>query len=120
MLLLPPRSTRTATLFPYPTLFRSARRYLRPGRPESAGFRPFSLHRQAPFQLLHHGRRKLSGTSRWSLPMLRSLRFPLLLTLAALVLAACSTLGLVGALLGDRISFTAPQLQQQQIGRAHV
>lgn len=45
--------------------------------------------------------------------MSRSLRFPLLLSLATLVLAACSTLGLVGALLGDRISFTAPQLQQQ-------
>lgn len=39
-------------------------------------------------------------------------RFPLLLV-AVLLLAACSTLGLVGALLGDRLAFTAPQLQQQ-------
>jgi hypothetical protein len=36
---------------------------------------------------------------------------PLLLAVA--VLAGCSTLGLVGALLGDRLSFTAPQLQAQ-------
>ena len=44
--------------------------------------------------------------------MPRTLRLPLLVVAASL-LAACSTLGLVGALLGDRISFTAPQLQQQ-------
>ena len=40
-------------------------------------------------------------------------RSTLLMTAAALLLGACSTLGLVGALLGDRIAFTAPQLQQQ-------
>ena len=45
--------------------------------------------------------------------MPRLLRLPLLLACSALLLAACSTLGLVGALLGDRIAFTAPQLQQQ-------
>ena len=45
--------------------------------------------------------------------MPRTLRLPLLAAVAVSLLAACSTLGLVGALLGDRISFTAPQLQQQ-------
>lgn len=45
--------------------------------------------------------------------MARVLRFPLLLACAVVLLGACSTLGLVGALLGDRIAFTAPQLQQQ-------
>ena len=45
--------------------------------------------------------------------MPRILRVSLLLACSALLLAACSTLGLVGALLGDRIAFTAPQLQQQ-------
>ena len=44
--------------------------------------------------------------------MSRHLRLPLMF-IAALLLVACSTLGLVGALLGDRLSFTAPQLQQQ-------
>src|SRR3546814_5826301 len=33
----PPRSTRTATLFPYTTLFRSACRDRRPGSPRSRG-----------------------------------------------------------------------------------
>ena len=32
---------------------------------------------------------------------------------AALLLAACSTLGAVGALLGNQVTFTAPQLQDQ-------
>ena len=45
--------------------------------------------------------------------MPRPLRLPLVLACSVLLLAACSTLGLVGALLGDRIAFTAPQLQQQ-------
>lgn len=40
--------------------------------------------------------------------------FPVLsLVVLALVLAACSTLGAVGALLGNHVTFTAPQLQQQ-------
>lgn len=34
-----------------------------------------------------------------------------LLAAAAVLLAACSTLGTVGALLGDDVTFTAPQLQ---------
>ena len=33
--------------------------------------------------------------------------------LASLLLAACSTLGAVGALLGNQVTFTAPQLQEQ-------
>jgi len=33
--------------------------------------------------------------------------------LAATLLAACSTLGAVGALLGNQVTFTAPQLQDQ-------
>ena len=45
--------------------------------------------------------------------MRKSGRSTLLLLAAMLLLAGCSTLGLVGALLGDRIAFTAPQLQQQ-------
>jgi len=45
--------------------------------------------------------------------MPRVLRLPLLFALSTILLAACSTMGLVGALLGDRIAFTAPQLQQQ-------
>ena len=45
--------------------------------------------------------------------MHRSLRSPLFAAAAVLLLAGCSTLGLVGALLGNSISFTAPQLQQQ-------
>ena len=42
-----------------------------------------------------------------------SMRSSLLAAGAALLLGACSTLGLVGALLGNSIAFTAPQLQQQ-------
>jgi hypothetical protein len=41
------------------------------------------------------------------------MRSSLLAAGAALLLGACSTLGLVGALLGNSIAFTAPQLQQQ-------
>ena len=41
------------------------------------------------------------------------LRLPSLLVLSVLLLAGCTTLGLVSAILGDRIAFTAPQLQQQ-------
>ena len=33
--------------------------------------------------------------------------------LASMLLAACSTLGAVGALLGNQVTFTAPQLQDQ-------
>ena len=33
--------------------------------------------------------------------------------LASMLLAACSTLGAVGALLGNQVTFTAPQLQNQ-------
>lgn len=33
--------------------------------------------------------------------------------LAAMLVGACSTLGAVGALLGNRVTFTAPQLQDQ-------
>lgn len=36
-----------------------------------------------------------------------------LMSLAAGLLAACSTLGAVGALLGNQVTFTAPQLQDQ-------
>lgn len=42
---------------------------------------------------------------------MRKLILPTLLWMAIAALAACSTLGAVGALLGDRVSFTAPQLQ---------
>lgn len=44
---------------------------------------------------------------------MRRLLPALLLAVLVLVLAACSTLGAVGALLGNQVSFTAPQLQQQ-------
>lgn len=42
---------------------------------------------------------------------MRKLILPCLLAMAFAALAACSTLGAVGALLGDSVSFTAPQLQ---------
>ena len=37
-----------------------------------------------------------------------------LLGVFALVLAACSTLGAVGALLGNQVNFTQPQLQSSR------
>src|SRR3546814_16471775 len=40
MIRRPPRSTRTDTLFPYTTLFRSGRRCRGPGRPRWAAARP--------------------------------------------------------------------------------
>jgi len=39
------------------------------------------------------------------------LRLALLTLLAALLVSACSTLGALSGLLGNQISFTAPQLQ---------
>jgi len=44
---------------------------------------------------------------------MRRLLTALTLAVFALVLAGCSTLGAVGALLGNQVTFTAPQLQQQ-------
>lgn len=42
---------------------------------------------------------------------MRKLLLPIALLMLAALLAACSTLGAVGALLGNSVSFTAPQLQ---------
>lgn len=42
---------------------------------------------------------------------MRSFHLALVLTLASLMVAACSTLGAVTGLLGNQVSFTAPQLQ---------
>src|SRR3546814_15904803 len=56
MIRRPPRSTRTDTLFPYTTLFRSTR-WDRRCRTSSRSFRPGAGHRQAP-------RRVSSGRAR--------------------------------------------------------
>lgn len=43
---------------------------------------------------------------------MRRITAPILLVLAALLIAGCSTLNAVGALLGSQVTFTQPQLQQ--------
>src|SRR3546814_668175 len=51
MIRRPPRSTRTDTLFPYTTLFRSSDRHLKAAGPRAAAH--MSLHRQSQCQRAH-------------------------------------------------------------------
>src|SRR3546814_20137474 len=78
MIRRPPRSTRTDTLFPYTTLFRSARHAAEispPGRPRAVGREVQEAHEQhrrladAPHRPFHYGRLRL-------LPLVELVRLP--------------------------------------------
>src|SRR3546814_6210420 len=76
MLRRPPRSTRTDTLFPYTTLFRSAPG--RDGRPEMEGGlldAPAALHPQALQMRTGHGRVVRDLPVKWQGPELVSIVF---------------------------------------------